>query len=185
MSVAKGLAVIAFAPLFSSWCGGSTNISLCQIIPDPRTLSEYCSLELGKATFRDVASVFRLVPTFDSTHQSLVALQTPHVQLSFGGEYVSVRDEAERIRADGHVRSVMMRRYFATTTQALEFFNSVRRRVESTFVCTKDPQASDSQSMLCSDRRSTGTVIRYLWTNWADDPSAVAPFEVTISARLM
>ena len=185
MSLVRTLVVIGFVPLLSSGYGGPNKVSLCQILPDSSTLTEYCSLELGTATFSDVASTFRLMPKFDSTHQSFVVLQTPRVQLSFGGGYNAMRDEADLIRADGHVRSVLMRRYFTTTAEAAEFSGAMRRRIESAFTCAKETQAGGSNAMLCSDQSSSGTVIRYLWTNWADEPGTVAPFEVTISARLL
>ena len=185
MSVVKRLCAVGPALFLSLWCGKTDSIALCRVLPDTAALESHCSFNIATATFADVVTAFHLAPTLDSKHQSLVALQNAAVQLSFGSEFLTAEDAAEPIRATARVRSVLMRRYFATPKAATEFLAGLRRRIESAFICTKDAQDSDWPGTLCRDPQHVGTEIRYLWTNWADDPNAKAPFEITISVRLL
>ena len=183
MSVAKRLCVVSPMLLVNLWCGKAQVVPLCRVLPDTATLQSYCSFNIATATFADVVSTFRLNSALDSTLQSVVALQTPTVQLSFGSEYSSMRDATEPIRAAVPVRSVFMRRYFSSPKEATDFLATLRQHVERTFTCVNDALDSESRSMLCRDPNNSGTEIRYLWTSWADLANPTPPFEVSVLAQ--
>lgn len=184
MSVVRWLAPLGPAMALSLSCGGAESLSLCRILPDEVALGAYCTLDLARATFGDVANAFHLATALDSTHQSLVALQSQTIQLSFGSQFLEFENRAGPVVAAAPVRSVMMRRYFATSREATDFLATLRQRIEASFSCVADATLPELPAMNCRDLTRSTTSIRYLWTNWADDPNAKAPFEITITARL-
>ena len=184
MSVAKRWCALSPAFFLSLWCGNAQSVTLCRVLPDSAALEAHCSFNLATATFADVVTAFHLTAALDSTQESVVALQTNSVQLSFGPAYSSVRDAVEPLRARVPVRSVMLRRYFATREEATAFLVVVRQRIEVNFTCESDTAKSDWPGMVCRDLQKSGIELRYVWTNWADNPNATIPFEITISARL-
>lgn len=185
MSVVKRVCALSPAFLLNLWCGTVHTVPLCRLLPDTTVLKSHCSFNVATATFADVVNEFHLTSALDSTHQSVVALTTPTVQLSFSAEYSSARDATEPIRAAVPVKSVLLRRYFASSKEATAFVGALRLRINQTFTCRSDTSNTDSQSMLCRDPNTPSVEIRYLWTNQDEDPSAKGRFEVAILAQFL
>ena len=184
MSIIGRVCALFPAILVNLWCGSTQDVSLCRILPDSTARGRYCSFPIARATFADVVDAFQLPSEISTGQQSVVAMQSASVQLSFGADFSSSRNATEPITARARVRSVLMRRYFASPKEASEFLAMTRRQIETTFACASEAGEPDWPGVVCRDPQNSGFEVKYLFTNWATEPNSAAPFEVTISVRI-
>ena len=163
----------------------SAPLSLCDVIPDPRSLAPFCDVTVERTTIGAAASSFGLTGNLDSNASALIVLKTARATLSLGTEYSAIDDEAARLSASTAVGSLLLRRYFSRRHSATAYAGVLVRRIRNKFDCTSDALAPDPSFLVCRSRDVSATKISYLWTDWATDPAATAPFEVTITARFL
>ena len=163
----------------------TTPLSLCEVFPDPRILAPFCGVRVERTTIGSVASSFGLTGRLDSTASALVVLKTSNATLSLSTEFSAMDDEAARLSASAAVGSLLLRRYFSDRHSASVYADVLVHRIRSAFDCGPDALMPDTSVLVCRARDASDTSIRYLWTNWADDSTVIAPFEISITARFL